>query len=100
MLVPGNLSPCWMEGYGVGVTVKFAGLVAVPQAVETDIVPVTAPGMTIPTITVPVLETTIAGTPPMVKEAGLLKHVPVMLTSVPTGPDAGLNEEIAGPGGA
>jgi len=42
------------------------------------------------------LETTTAVTPPMLNEAGLPRFVPVMVTSVPTGPVVGLNEVIAG----
>jgi hypothetical protein len=67
-----------------------------PPAVVKDIVPVTAPGMTIPTRLVPVLEMTMAAVPPMVKAVGVPRVVPVMVTNVPTGPLDGLKEVIAG----
>jgi hypothetical protein len=83
-------------GYNVGVTVKLPEPVAVPSAVVTDIPPVTAPGITIPTNCVPVFEITIAGLPPMLKAVGLLISAPVIVTKVPTGPDDGLKEVIVG----
>ena len=67
-----------------------------PPAVVTEIAPVAAPGITKPTSWVPVLVTTSAEVPPMVKAVGLLRLVPVMVTSVPTGPVAGLKEVMAG----
>jgi len=45
---------------------------------------------------VPELEITIAAVPPMVKAVGLLKLVPVIVTSVPTGPLAGVKEVMVG----
>jgi hypothetical protein len=94
--VPTNLLPCCKLGYGVGVTVKLPLPVAVPPAVVTDTVPVTAPGITNPTNVVPVLDTTIALAPPIVKAVGLPILVPIIVTSVPTAPLAGLNEVIVG----
>jgi hypothetical protein len=58
--------------------------------------PITDPGMTIPTKLLPVFDTTIAATPPMVKAVGLLRLVPVIVTNVPTGPLAGLKDVIMG----
>ncbi len=69
-----------------------------PLAVVKDIVPVTAPGMTIPTRVVPVLEMTMAAVPPMVKAVGVPRLAPVMVTNVPTGPLAGLKEVMTGGG--
>jgi hypothetical protein len=80
----------------VGITVKLVELVAVPPAVMIEITPVTDPGITMPTSVVPELETTIAVVPPMVKAVGLLKLVPVMVTSVPTGPLVGVKEVMVG----
>jgi len=67
-----------------------------PPAVVNDIVPDAAPGMTIPTRLVPVLEMTMAAVPPMVKAVGVPRLVPVMVTNVPTGPLDGLKEVIVG----
>jgi len=94
--VPTSLSPCCISGFGTVVIVKLPELVAVPPAVVIEIVPVEVPGMTMPTRVVPSLETTMAAVPPMVNAVGVVKLVPVMVTSVPTGPDEGLKEVIAG----
>ena len=66
------------------------------KSIPEHTVPVAAPGITIPTNVVPLLETTMAAVPPMVNAVVELKSVPVIVTSVPTGPDDGLNEVIAG----
>ena len=79
-------------------TVKLPLLVAGPETVVTDIVPVVAPGITMPTKVVEVLDTTIAVVPPIVKTEGLAKPAPVIVTNVPTGPLEGVNEEIIVPG--
>ena len=79
-------------------SVKVAAEVTDLPAVVKDIVPVAAPGMTIPTRLVPVLEMTMAAVPPMVKAVGVPRLVPVMVTNVPTGPLAGLKEVITGAG--
>jgi len=78
------------------VRVKFLQHVAVTPADVTDTLPEEAPGITNPTTVEPELETTIAGTPPIVNKVGLLKLVPLMVTKVPTGPHSGEIEEIAG----
>ena len=79
------------------VTTKLLADVAGPPAVVvTEITPDAAPGITIPTSVVPLLETTIAVTPPMVKAVGLPRSVPVMVTSVPTAPLDGLKEMMVG----
>jgi hypothetical protein len=49
-----------------------------------------------PTSVLPLFDTTMALAPPIVKAVGASKFVPVMITSVPTGPDEGLNELMAG----
>jgi hypothetical protein len=90
--------PCCIFGAGVLLSVKVEVDVTDPLAVVKDIVPVTAPGMTIPTRLVPVLEMTMAAVPPMVKAVGIPRLVPVMVTKVPTEPLAGLKEVIRGAG--
>jgi hypothetical protein len=70
--------------------------VAEPPAVLTETAPVTAPGITRPTKTVPVLEITIAVLPPIVKAVGLFKPVPLIVTRVPTGPFEGVKVVIVG----
>ena len=97
LLVPTSLFPCWPPGYGVAVTEKLPVPVAEPSAVVIEIIPVVAPGMTMPTNVVPVLETTMAAVPPIVKAVGLSRLVPVMVTSVPTGPVEGVKEVKLGP---
>jgi hypothetical protein len=94
--VPTNLLPCCALGKGVGVTVKLLPAVAVPPAVVIEIVPVVAPGITIPTKVVPELETLIALTPPMLKAVGLVRLVPIIVTKVPTEPEDGENEVMVG----
>ena len=81
----------------MAVTVKLPELETVHPAVIT-IAPVVAPGITMPTNVVPLLDTTIAGIPPIVNDDGLLKFVPVMLTRVPTGPVAGVKAVMTGNG--
>ena len=78
------------------VTVKLFVLEAVPSVVVKDTEPVIAPGITIPVKVVPVLETTIAVLPPIVNAVGLLKLIPVTVTKVPTEPEVGVKEIIAG----
>jgi hypothetical protein len=80
----------------LGTTVKVVPLTAVPSAVVMFTVPVVVPGIKRPVNCVPVLETTIALTPPMLKAVGLPRLVPAILINVPTGPLAGLNEVITG----
>jgi hypothetical protein len=45
---------------------------------------------------VPVFDTTTALTPPILNAVGVLKFVPVMVTSVPTAPCAGEKEAMVG----
>ena len=71
-------------------------LLAVPLAVLTDTKPVAAPGITMPTNLVPVLLTTIAFLPPIVKVIGVLRLVPVIVTNVPTLPVVGVKEVMVG----
>jgi hypothetical protein len=88
-------------------TVKSVGLVAVPPGVVTVILPVVAPVGTVAVIcvaefTVNVValvvlnftELVVKLAPPTVP----LKFVPVILTDVPIGPKAGVNEVIVGAG--
>jgi hypothetical protein len=94
--VPTNLSPCCLPGKRVGVTEKLSELLAVPPATVTEIVPVVAPGITMPSSVVPSFEMTIADTPPMLNAVGLLRFVPLMVTNVPTEPDEGLKDVMVG----
>jgi hypothetical protein len=88
-------------------TVKFVALVAVPPGVVTEILPVVAPVGTFAVIcvaefTVNVVAVVVLNfTEVVVKVAPLtvpLKFVPVIVTDVPTGPKAGVNEVIVGAG--
>ena len=88
--------PCCTPGYFVAVTVKLPVPFAVPPTVVIDTPPDVAPGITIATNCVPVLETTIAVTPPMEKAVGLVRLLPVMVTNVPTAPLDGVKEDITG----
>ena len=63
---------------------------------DIDIEPVAAQGITMPANVVPSLETVMAATPPMVNEEGEFKFVPVMDTTVPTGPPDGIKEVMVG----
>ena len=94
--VPTNFAPCCVLGAGAVLSVKVVADVTDPPAVVNDIVPDAAPGITIPTRLVPVLEMTMAAVPPMVKAVGVSRLVPVMVTNVPTEPLDGLKEVIAG----
>jgi hypothetical protein len=80
----------------VAVTVKLPEPAAVPPEVVMDTEPVADPGITIPTRVVPVLDTTMAAVPPMVKAVGVPRLVPVMVTKVPGLPLVGLNPLMVG----
>ena len=87
-------------------TVKSVALVAVPPGVVTLILPVVAVEGTVAVIWVAEFTTNVAATllkvtPVVVKLAPLtvpLKFVPVIVTDVPVGPKAGVNEVIVGAG--
>jgi hypothetical protein len=87
-------------------TVKSVALVAVPPGVVTLILPVVAVEGTVAVIWVAEFTTNVAVTllkvtPVVVKFAPLtvpLKFVPVIVTDVPAGPKAGVNEVIVGAG--
>jgi hypothetical protein len=88
-------------------TVKLATLVAVPPGVVTEILPVVAPVGTVAVICVAestwnvVAAVVLNFTELVVKFVPLtvpLKFVPVIVTDVPTGPEAGVNVEIVGAG--
>ena len=96
MLDPTILEPCWVMGFCDAISVKFPEEFTVPPPVVTLIPPVTAPGITMPTRLVPLLEITMAAVPPMVNAVGLVKFVPVIVTNEPTGPLEGLNDIIVG----
>jgi len=86
-------------GGGLGETVKDATLVPVPPAVVTAIGPLVAPLGTVALIDVSEpAENVVAGVPLNVTLLAPVKPVPVIDTTVPTGPLAGVNDEIAGVG--
>jgi len=79
------------------VTVKFAALVAVPPAVVTLTFPVVAAVGTVAVIDV--AETTVNDVAAVVLNlttVALVKLVPVMVTSVPMGPDTGVKDVMVG----
>ena len=67
-----------------------------PLPVLMEIVPEAEPGITIPTKVLPVLETTMAVAPPIVKAVGLPKLVPVIVTKVPGLPIEGAKDVMVG----
>jgi hypothetical protein len=76
--------------------VKSVVVVKLPPAVVRLILPVTEPGITIATTCVAVPDTTMAVTPPIRKEVGVSRSVPVMVTRLPAEPEAGVKELIMG----
>src|SRR5437867_234904 len=85
------------RSWAIDSTVKLAELVAVPPAVVTLILPDTAPAGTVAVILVAELtEKVVAATPPNFTEVAPVKAVPLMVTTVPTGPLVGVNEVIVG----
>jgi hypothetical protein len=84
---------------GVGITVKLVTLVTVTPLVVTEIFPDDAPEGTLVVMVSEVDAVTIATTPlksTTFSLAVVLKFVPVMTTSAPTAPLAGLNPVIVG----
>src|SRR5215213_2559172 len=92
----GGEKPVIAGAAGAVVTVKLVGLVAVPAPVVTEIVPVVAPEGTVAVICV--LEPTVkdAEVPLNATADAPVKLVPLIVTSVPTGPLDGVNPLIAG----
>jgi hypothetical protein len=83
------------------VMVKLAALVAVLPPTVTVIFPVVAPEGTVVVMLVAVLAVTVAAVPlnfTALLEGVVLKFVPVIVTVVPTGPEAGAKEVIVGTG--
>src|SRR6185436_15488017 len=82
-----------------GMTVKSPALVAVPPGVVTLILPVVAPAGTV--VLICVLDTTlkVAAVPLKLTLVVPVKADPVMVTTAPTRPLVGENEEIVGAGG-
>lgn len=87
-----------MVGAG-GVTVNAVALVAVPPGVVTLIVPVDAPVGTVAVTEVSEPTVNDAEVAPNVTLVVPVKPVPVMVTLAPTGPLAGVKDEIVGTGG-
>jgi hypothetical protein len=78
-------------------TVKLDELVPVPLGVVTLILPVSAPAGTVAVILVAEsTEKLVAVTPPNFTEVAPVKAVPLMVTTVPTGPLAGVKDVIVG----
>jgi hypothetical protein len=90
--LPTNFPPCWFAGTPVEVTVKSVGLANVPLEVVPVTGPEVAPGMTKATSVLDDWLIGTAATPAMLTDCMLEKSVPVMVTSVPTGPDEGEKE--------
>jgi hypothetical protein len=91
-----------MVGELGGVTVKSDRLVPVCAFTSTEITPVVAPAGTEVTMLVVVGVPVIVATTPLnftrLSDGVVLKLVPVMVTDVPTGPDAGLKPVTVGTG--
>ena len=81
----------------VPVTVKLVALVPVPVGVVTEIGPVVAPAGTVALMCVLLVTVNVvAETPLNFTAVAPVKLVPVIVTDVPTGPLAGVNEVIVG----
>jgi hypothetical protein len=76
---------------------KFVVLVAVPPGVVTVILPVVAPEGTVAVTDVAVLVENVAVTPLNFTAVTPVRFVPVIVTLVPTGPLAGVNDVIEAP---
>jgi hypothetical protein len=82
-----------------GVTLKAVALVAVPPGAVTAIGPVDAPVGTVAETDVSDETVKDALVPPNLTLVAPVKALPVIVTFVPTGPPAGLNDVIVGAGG-
>ena len=78
------------------VTVKFVALVPVPARFVTVILPVVAPVGTVAVIWVAELTVNVAATLLNLTAVVPVKFVPVIVTTVPTGPLVGVNDVIVG----
>jgi hypothetical protein len=86
-------------GRGATVTVKLVELTPVPLGVVTRIGPVEAPVGTVAVIDVDEFTVNVvAATLLNVTEVAPVKFAPVIVTTVPTGPVVGVNEEMLGAG--
>ena len=81
------------------VTVKSLELVAVPAGVVTRILPVVAPACTEAWISVAETTVKLEATKLNVTALAPVKLLPVIVTSVATGPLVGLNDAMTGNGG-
>ena len=77
-------------------TVKLVALVAVPSGVVTAMASVVAPVGTVAVMEVSETTAKLAGTPLNLTAVAPVKFVPVIVTTVPTGPLAGVKEVMAG----
>lgn len=79
-------------------TVKFVALLPVPIALVMLILPVVAPTGTVARTSVSASITNVAGVPLNATAVNELNRTPLIVTSVPTGALAGVNEEITNGG--
>ena len=79
--------------------VKLPALVAVPPSVVTVIGPVVAPDGTVAVIWVSEFTVNVEDTLLKLTDVAPVKLFPVIVTTVPADPPAGVNEVITGPGG-
>lgn len=84
------------KGGPPGVTVKLPALVAVPSNVVTMMGPVGAPNGTVVVIVPELLTVNIAAVPSNETAVTPVKVVPLIVTPVATGPEAGAKEVMAG----
>jgi hypothetical protein len=84
------------EIVGVPGTVKFVALHTVPSGVQTEILPVVAPVGTVAVIFVEESTVNIAECPLNRTSVAPVKFVPLIVTTVPTGPLVGEKDEIVG----
>jgi hypothetical protein len=84
---------------GAGITVKLVALVAVPPAVVTVTVPVAVPAATVAVICVsPFTVKDAAAVPLNLTAEAPVNAEPVMVTTVPTGPEVGVKLLTVGGG--
>ena len=81
---------------GAPITVKLAALVAIPPGVVTDTLPDVAPAGTVATICLADLTVKDAPVPLNRTAVAPVRFVPVIVTDVPTPPEAGVNDETVG----
>jgi hypothetical protein len=84
---------------GAGITVKLVELVAVPATFVTAIVPLAVPAATVAVICVALFTVKdVAAVPLNFTAEAPVNEVPVIVTTVPTGPEVGVKLVIVGGG--